>query len=97
MFTDNIANDGSGENEEIYDSSDELQSWDDLNNIDPSILRGIYSYGFERPSPIQKKAIKPIMSGRDIIAQAQSGTGKTAAFQLVLYLLLIYKIILHKF
>uniref|UniRef100_A0A6C0DGD9 RNA helicase n=1 Tax=viral metagenome TaxID=1070528 RepID=A0A6C0DGD9_9ZZZZ len=82
MFTDNIANDGSGENEEIYDSSDELQSWDDLNNIDPSILRGIYSYGFERPSPIQKKAIKPIMSGRDIIAQAQSGTGKTAAFSI---------------
>ena len=68
-------------NEEIYDSSNEIHSWDNL-DIDPNILRGIYSYGFERPSPIQKKAIKPIMSGRDIIAQAQSGTGKTAAFSI---------------
>jgi len=82
MFTDNIANDGSSENEEIYDSSNEIQSWDDLDASDPSILRGIYSYGFERPSPIQKKAIKPIIAGRDIIAQAQSGTGKTAAFSI---------------
>ena len=69
------------DNEEIYDSSNEIHSWDNL-DIDPNILRGIYSYGFERPSPIQKKAIKPIMSGRDIIAQAQSGTGKTAAFSI---------------
>ena len=65
--------------EEILDSSYEINSWDDLDN-DPDILRGIYSSGFERPSPIQKKAIKPIILGKDIIAQAQSGTGKTAAF-----------------
>jgi translation initiation factor 4A len=65
--------------EETYDSSYEINNWDDLDN-DPNILRGIYSYGFERPSPIQKKAIKPIIMGKDIIAQAQSGTGKTAAF-----------------
>ncbi len=44
------------------------------------ILRGIFSYGYESPSPIQKKAIKPIMEGKDLIAQAQSGTGKTATF-----------------
>ena len=69
------------ENEEIYDTSNEIVSWDEL-DIDPNILRGIYSYGFERPSPIQKKAIKPIMARRDIIAQAQSGTGKTAAFSI---------------
>jgi len=43
-------------------------------------LRGIYSYGFEKPSMIQQKAICPTISGRDIIAQAQSGTGKTATF-----------------
>jgi len=43
-------------------------------------LRGIYGYGFERPSTIQQKAIVPTVSGRDIIAQAQSGTGKTATF-----------------
>jgi translation initiation factor 4A len=49
-------------------------------NLRPELLRGIYSYGFERPSAIQQKAIVPTISGRDIIAQAQSGTGKTATF-----------------
>ena len=44
------------------------------------LLRGIYSYGFERPSAIQQRAIMPIVSGRDVIAQSQSGTGKTAVF-----------------
>jgi translation initiation factor 4A len=54
-------------------------SWDDL-KLEPNLLRGIYSYGFEKPSPIQSKAIFPIIEGRDIIAQAQSGTGKTGSF-----------------
>lgn len=45
-----------------------------------NLLRGIYSYGFERPSAIQQKAIKPIVDGKDILAQAQSGTGKTGTF-----------------
>ena len=58
---------------------DEIKKWDEL-DIHPDILRGIYAYGFERPSPIQSKAIVPILQKRDIIAQAQSGTGKTAAF-----------------
>jgi len=40
----------------------------------------VYSHGFEKPSPIQQKAIIPIIKSRDIIAQAQSGTGKTASF-----------------
>jgi translation initiation factor 4A len=75
VFTDEVGN----KEEEILDSSFEINTWDDLDS-DPNILRGIYSYGFERPSPIQKKAIKPIILGRDVIAQAQSGTGKTAAF-----------------
>jgi len=44
------------------------------------LLRGIYSYGFEKPSAIQQRSIKPIIKGRDVIAQAQSGTGKTATF-----------------
>ncbi|QLL32150.1 hypothetical protein HG536_0C03180 [Torulaspora globosa] len=44
------------------------------------LLRGIYSYGFEAPSAIQSRAITQIISGKDIIAQAQSGTGKTATF-----------------
>jgi translation initiation factor 4A len=58
---------------------DIFTSWDEL-DIDPRILRGIYAHGFENPSPIQTKAILPIKKGKDIIAQAQSGTGKTAAF-----------------
>jgi len=66
-------------NEESIDSSYEINDWDDL-DINPNILRGIFAYGFEKPSPIQKKAIIPIIKGKDIIAQAQSGTGKTAAF-----------------
>jgi len=75
-----ITNDFSNNEEDgTYNSSYEINNWDELDN-DPNILRGIYSYGFERPSPIQKKAIKPIIMGKDIIAQAQSGTGKTAAF-----------------
>jgi translation initiation factor 4A len=44
------------------------------------LLKGIYDYGFTKPSPIQAKTIQPICSGRDIIAQSQSGTGKTGAF-----------------
>jgi translation initiation factor 4A len=57
----------------------EVKTWDDL-NVDPAILRSIYSHGFEIPSEIQKKAIPPIKECRDLIAQAQSGTGKTGAF-----------------
>jgi translation initiation factor 4A len=58
------------------------EKWDDYPELqkNTSLLRGIYAYGFENPSPIQKKAIKPLMEGRDIIAQAQSGTGKTGCF-----------------
>lgn len=44
------------------------------------LLRGIFAYGFEAPSAIQSRAIMQIISGRDTIAQAQSGTGKTATF-----------------
>jgi len=46
------------------------------------LLRGIYAYGFERPSAIQQRAITPIVQGRDVIAQSQSGTGKTATFSI---------------
>ena len=46
------------------------------------LLRGIYAYGFEKPSAIQRRAILPIVSGRDVIAQSQSGTGKTAVFSI---------------
>ncbi len=56
-------------------------SFDEL-NIKENILRGIYSYGFEKPSVIQYKSIPLLMLGKDVIAQAQSGTGKTGAFSI---------------
>ena len=69
-------NEDDGENSEYN-----FTSWDNL-GISEDLLRGIYAYGFEKPSPIQMKAIKPIMLKRDLIAQAQSGTGKTATFSI---------------
>jgi translation initiation factor 4A len=64
----------------VFNSSEfQIHSWDEL-NLNPNILRGIFAYGFENPSPIQQRAIKPVIDGRDVIAQAQSGTGKTATF-----------------
>ncbi|XP_076311349.1 eukaryotic initiation factor 4A-II-like isoform X6 [Tachypleus tridentatus] len=49
-------------------------------NLREELLRGIYAYGFEKPSAIQQRAIVPCIKGFDVIAQAQSGTGKTATF-----------------
>jgi len=56
-----------------------VESFDDL-DLQEGLLRGIYSYGFEKPSAIQQRGIKPVLDGRDTIGQAQSGTGKTATF-----------------
>ena len=65
----------------LFESSD-IQEFDnfDTMGLNDSLLRGIYAYGFETPSPIQKKAIVPMINGKSIIAQAQAGTGKTGAF-----------------
>ena len=57
----------------VYENFEEMGLKEDL-------LRGIFTYGFEKPSAIQARAIKPIIEGKDVIAQAQSGTGKTATF-----------------
>jgi len=67
--------------EGVIDSNwDEIcESFDDMDLAD-SLLRGIYAYGFEKPSAIQQRAIVPCIKGMDVIAQAQSGTGKTATF-----------------
>ena len=65
--------------EETLDPSFIINNWEDL-NVHEDILRSIYAYGFEKPSPIQMKAVVPIIKGHDVIAQAQSGTGKTATF-----------------
>jgi ATP-dependent RNA helicase len=60
---------------EVHASFDTMRLKEDL-------LRGIYAYGFEKPSAIQQRAIVPIIQGRDVIAQSQSGTGKTAVFSI---------------
>ncbi|MFA5317522.1 MAG: DEAD/DEAH box helicase [Dehalococcoidales bacterium] len=51
-------------------------------NFHPSVMSGVRAFGYSIPTPIQMKAIPPIMLGRDVIGQAQTGTGKTAAFVL---------------
>jgi translation initiation factor 4A len=56
------------------------QTWEEIQGISTNVLRGVYGYGFDNPSPIQKQAIAPVIQGQDVIAQAQSGTGKTGCF-----------------
>ena len=58
---------------ENYDCFEEM-------NLKNKLLRGIISYGYEKPSPIQSKGIIPVINGNDCIIQSQSGTGKTATF-----------------
>lgn len=62
------------------DSLKTFDSWDDIEHMNDDLLRGIFAYGFEKPSAIQSKTILPMYNGNDILAQAQSGTGKTGAF-----------------
>lgn len=63
--------------DEVYESFDDM-------NLKNDLLRGIYAYGFEKPSAIQQRAIVPCVGRRDVIAQAQSGTGKTATFSIAI-------------
>lgn len=60
-----------------------VDSFDDM-SLKEELLRGIYAYGFEKPSAIQQRAILPCIKGLDVIAQAQSGTGKTATFSIAI-------------
>ena len=65
-----------------FETSEDVEivpSFDSM-GLKDELLRGIFAYGFERPSAIQQRAIMPILKGRDTIAQAQSGTGKTTIF-----------------
>jgi translation initiation factor 4A len=73
-------------NPEMTDNSETIQdelrmyeSFDDM-GLSDELTRGVYSYGFENPSKIQKLAIVPMSKHTDILAQSQSGTGKTGAF-----------------
>lgn len=56
-----------------------LKSFEQM-GLKEGLVRGIYAYGFERPSAVQQRAIVPILKGRDVIVQSQSGTGKTCVF-----------------
>jgi translation initiation factor 4A len=72
------------DSEFIVESSSEREfprvaTFDEM-GLHENLLRGIYSYGFEKPSAIQSVAIRPIVAGRDVLGQAQSGTGKTGTF-----------------
>ena len=77
-MSDNINYDDN-KTENLKKSYEEISQFDDL-PIDENLLRGIYSLGFEIPSTVQRKAILPILDNRDLIAQSQSGTGKTGTF-----------------
>merc|ERR1712142_514791 len=74
-----VAIDPEGLIESNYDKV--TDNFDDM-SLREDLLRGIYAYGFEKPSAIQQRAIVPCIEGRDVIAQAQSGTGKTATFSI---------------
>lgn len=63
------------ENIENYENFEDMPLKDNL-------LRGILSYGFDKPSSVQKKGIVPVIEGKDSVIQAQSGCGKTATFSI---------------
>jgi len=79
---DSRAGAGGGDDDDDFQNSnwDQVcESFDDM-KLKDELLRGIYAYGFEKPSYIQQRGIIPVVKGNDTIAQAQSGTGKTATF-----------------
>ncbi|KAI4468459.1 atp-dependent rna helicase dbp3 [Holotrichia oblita] len=69
-----------------FETSEDVEVIDKFKNMSlrEELMRGIFAYGFEKPSAIQQRAIKPVIKGRDVIAQAQSGTGKTATFSIAI-------------
>jgi ATP-dependent RNA helicase len=69
-----------------FETSSEIKIYPtfDAMGLREELTRGVYNYGFEKPSAIQQRAIVPIITGRDVIAQAQSGTGKTATFSIAM-------------
>lgn len=62
-----------------HDAAAPVTNFDDM-NLHSSLLRGVFAYGYESPSVIQQRAVIPLVRGYDLIAQSQSGTGKTGAF-----------------
>ncbi|PRQ51435.1 putative RNA helicase [Rosa chinensis] len=70
----------STDGQEFFTSFDEVYESFDSMGLQENLLRGLYAYGFEKPSAIQQRGIVPFCRGLDVIQQAQSGTGKTATF-----------------
>lgn len=68
--------------DDVLTPSDDVKLYKEFDemNLPENLLRGVFAYGFEKPSAIQEKGIVPIAEGRDVLAQAQSGTGKTGTF-----------------
>ncbi|MCD7447854.1 hypothetical protein HAX54_035785 [Datura stramonium] len=62
------------EQQEFFTSYDEVHESFDAMGLQENLLRGIYAYGFEKPSAIQQRGIVPFCKGLDVIQQAQSGT-----------------------
>ncbi len=60
-----------------------MNSFEEM-DLHPQILKGVKSLGFEKPFAIQERGIGPLLSGRNVIGQAKTGSGKTAAFGLPL-------------
>jgi len=66
----------------VFETSEDVEVLETFDKIGlkDDVLRGVYAYGFDKPSAVQQRAIRPIMRGRDVIVQSQSGTGKTSVF-----------------
>src|SRR3954462_13186233 len=69
------------EEPDIVNVADEAMSFADL-GLRPELIRALVGLGYEEPTPIQREAIPPLLEGRDLLGQAATGTGKTAAFAL---------------
>nr|ABV68940.1 ATP-dependent DEAD-box helicase [Apocynum venetum] len=68
----------------VFDTSEGVEAITSFNGmgLKEDLIRGIYAYGFEKPTPIQQRAVMPLIQGRDAIAQAQTGSGKTSMIAL---------------
>ena len=83
FFNDNLFENKEPEPETIVKEEEvsPVESFDEL-GLKETLLRGLYGYGFEKPSSIQKRAVPMVLTGGDVIAQSQSGNGKTGAFSI---------------
>ena len=82
--TETVVTNNENNSEDIDIKTDKVEHYENFEDLElkTNLLRGIFAMGFEKPSAIQQKAIKPLIDKRDIIAQAQSGTGKTGTFSI---------------